>query len=171
MFRCPECGHETADAGNFCPNCGAALKSSTGDTTRVIPLPPQLGEDTGEFTDPGYLQALEYYQQLLPYMTPNADGVKPDMARSMFAMGQAAIYYGELIEIPYIKSDADDLNFGPLAAGSTIKAIALFKDTGLPSTSPLLCYLDEVTGFPFATNGGEVAIPWSDGPAKILSLV
>lgn len=67
---------------------------------------------TGEFTDPGYLQALEYYQQLLPYMTPNADGVKPDMARSMFAMGQAAIYYGELIEIPYIKSDADDLNFG-----------------------------------------------------------
>lgn len=52
MFRCPECGHETAEAVNFCPNCGAALKSSTGDTTRVIPLPPQLGEDTGEFTDP-----------------------------------------------------------------------------------------------------------------------
>lgn len=67
--------------------------------------------------------------------------------------------------------DADDLNFGPLAAGSTIKAIALFKDTGLPSTSPLLCYLDEVTGFPFSTNGGAVSIPWSNGDAKILSLV
>lgn len=67
--------------------------------------------------------------------------------------------------------DADDLNFGPLAAGSTIKAIVLFKDTGLPSTSPLLCYLDEVTGFPFSTNGGGVSIPWSNGAAKILSLV
>ena len=57
MFRCPECGHETAEAVNFCPNCGAALKTSTGDTTRVIPLPPQLGDDTGELTDPA-LRAL-----------------------------------------------------------------------------------------------------------------
>lgn len=67
--------------------------------------------------------------------------------------------------------DADDVQFGALAPGSTVKALAIFKDTGNPSTSPLLCYLDEVIGFPFATNGGEVAIPWSDGPAKILSLV
>src|SRR5574344_522112 len=67
--------------------------------------------------------------------------------------------------------DADDAKFGALAPGSTVKAIAVFLDTGNPSTSPLLCYLDEVTGFPFATNGGEVTIPWSDGPAKILSLV
>lgn len=67
--------------------------------------------------------------------------------------------------------DADDAAFGAIAPGSTIKALAIFKDTGNASTSPLLCYLDEVTGFPFATNGGEVTIPWSDGPAKILSLV
>ena len=67
--------------------------------------------------------------------------------------------------------DANDPVFGAIAPGSTIKALAIFKDTGNPSTSPLLCYLDEVTGFPFATNGGEVAIPWSDGAAKILSLV
>lgn len=67
--------------------------------------------------------------------------------------------------------DADDVGFGALAPGNTVKALVIFKDTGNPSTSPLICYLDEVTGFPFATNGGEVAIPWSDGPAKILSLV
>ena len=52
MFRCPECGHETAEAVNFCPNCGAALKTSTGDTTRVITIPPQLSDDSGEHTDP-----------------------------------------------------------------------------------------------------------------------
>lgn len=78
------------------------------DDVRAVDYEPT----TGAFTDPGYVQAMQYYQQLVPYMTPNADGVKPDMARSMFAMGQAAIYYAELIEIPYIKADGADLNFG-----------------------------------------------------------
>lgn len=67
--------------------------------------------------------------------------------------------------------DADDVSFGVLASGSTVKALVLFKNTGSPATSPLLCYLDEVTGFPFATNGGGVTITMSNGPAKILSLV
>ena len=67
---------------------------------------------SGEFTDPGYVQEMQYYQKLLPYMTDNPDGVKPDMARGTFAMGQAAIYYGELIEIPYIKADGPSLKFG-----------------------------------------------------------
>lgn len=67
--------------------------------------------------------------------------------------------------------DADDISFGALAAGSTVKAIALFKDTGSAATSPLIAYYDVVTGFPFSTNGSEVSTPWSDGPAKILSLV
>lgn len=67
--------------------------------------------------------------------------------------------------------DADDVDFGLLAPGSTAKALVLFKDTGSASTSPLLCYLDEVTGFPFATNGGQVTVPWSDGADKIISLV
>lgn len=67
--------------------------------------------------------------------------------------------------------DAADVAFGALAAGSTVKAVVLFKDSGNPSTSPLLCYFDEVTGFPFATNGAAVSVPWSDGSAKIISLV
>lgn len=67
--------------------------------------------------------------------------------------------------------DADDISFGAVAAGSTVKAIALFKDSGSAATSPLLAYYDVVTGFPFSTNGSEVSTPWSDGPAKILSLV
>jgi hypothetical protein len=67
--------------------------------------------------------------------------------------------------------DAADPSFGALAPGNTVKALALFKDTGNPTTSPLIAYLDEVTGLPFATNGGEVSVPWSNGPYKILSLV
>lgn len=67
--------------------------------------------------------------------------------------------------------DATDVGFGAIAAGSTGKALVLFKDTGSAATSPLLVYLDDVVGFPFATNGAEVTIPWSDGVAKIFSLV
>lgn len=67
--------------------------------------------------------------------------------------------------------DADDADFGLLAPGSTAKALVLFKDTGNASTSPLLCYLDDVVGFPFTTNGGQVTVPWSNGADKIISLV
>lgn len=67
---------------------------------------------SGEFTDPGYITALEYYQKLLPYMTENPNGVKPDMSRSTFCMEMGAMYYAELIEIPYIKADNPDIEFG-----------------------------------------------------------
>lgn len=67
--------------------------------------------------------------------------------------------------------DADNISFGAVAAGSTVKAVALFKDTGNAATSSLIAYYDAITGFPFSTNGSEVSTPWSDGPAKILSLV
>ena len=42
MTRCPTCGHEMADAANFCPHCGASLAKVAGDTTRVIPA---VGDD------------------------------------------------------------------------------------------------------------------------------
>lgn len=67
---------------------------------------------SGEFTDPGYVEALEHYQQLLPYMTENPNGVKPDMGRTNFVMEMAAMYYAELIEIPYIKQDNAEMEFG-----------------------------------------------------------
>lgn len=67
---------------------------------------------SGEFTDPGYVEALKHYQALLPYMTENPNGVKPDMGRTNFVMEMAAMYYAELIEIPYIKADNAEMEFG-----------------------------------------------------------
>lgn len=68
--------------------------------------------------------------------------------------------------------DADDLDFGPLAPGSTVKAVVLYKDTGNPSTSPLWLYLDSGpnVGLPFATNGGALTIPWNNDAKKIARL-
>lgn len=66
--------------------------------------------------------------------------------------------------------DADDVTFAALAAGSTIKAVVLYKDTGNATNSPLLAYLDNVTGFPMPTFGGDVVVPWSNSVAKIFAL-
>lgn len=66
--------------------------------------------------------------------------------------------------------DAADPTFAAVAAGSTAKAVVLYKDTGLAASSPLLAYIDTITGFPLATNGGDVAIQWDNGANKIFSL-
>ncbi len=63
--------------------------------------------------------------------------------------------------------DADDLDFGALAPSNTVKAMVVYKDTGNTSTSPVLFYFDTVAGFPFATNGGALTVPWDDGVKKI----
>ncbi len=67
--------------------------------------------------------------------------------------------------------DAADVDFGALPPGDTIKAAVFYKDTGSAATSPLIEYADEIAGFPMATNGGGVTLPWSNGAYKIFSLV
>ena len=68
--------------------------------------------------------------------------------------------------------DADDLDFGLLPPGNTVKAVVLYRDTGNPSTSPVLFYFDSgpSVGLPFTTNGGALTIPWNNGAKKIAQL-
>ena len=54
--------------------------------------------------------------------------------------------------------DAADVTFTAVTSGSTVKAVVIWKDTGTASTSPLLVYIDTITGFPLATNGGDITI-------------
>lgn len=63
--------------------------------------------------------------------------------------------------------DADDLDFGALPPGNNLKAVVIYKDTGNPTTSPVLFHFDTVTGLPMATNGGGVTVPWDNGVKKI----
>ena len=72
--------------------------------------------------------------------------------------------------VTYGVLDADDLDFGALPPGDNLKAIAVYKDTGNASTSPVLLYIDQATGLPMATNGGAVTIPWDSGVKKIARL-
>ena len=66
--------------------------------------------------------------------------------------------------------DAADVTFTAVTAGSTVEAIVIYKDTGSAATSPLIAYIDTVTGFPLATNGGDITIVWDAGSYKIFSL-
>jgi len=66
--------------------------------------------------------------------------------------------------------DANDVDFGAFAPGSSIRSLAIYKDTGNASTSPLLLFFDIVTGLPMTTNGGGVTIPWDNSAKKIARL-
>lgn len=66
--------------------------------------------------------------------------------------------------------DAADVTYAAVTAGATAKAVVLYKDTGSSATSPLLAYIDTITGFPVATNGGDIVVQWDNGTYKIFSL-
>lgn len=66
--------------------------------------------------------------------------------------------------------DAADVTFAAVPAGSTLEGVVIYKDTGSGATSPLVAYIDTITGFPLVTNGGDVLIQWDNGAYKIFSL-
>lgn len=65
--------------------------------------------------------------------------------------------------------DAADSTFATVT-GASVEAIVLYKDTGTPSTSPLIAYIDTGTGLPVTPNGGDILITWDNGASKIFKL-
>jgi len=65
--------------------------------------------------------------------------------------------------------DADDATFSE-ATGDTVEALVIYKDTGTPSTSPLIAYIDSGTNLPVTPNGGDITIQWSSESSKIFSI-
>ena len=66
--------------------------------------------------------------------------------------------------------DAADVTFTAVAAGSTALGVVIYKDTGVSGTSALIAHIDTITGFPLATNGGDIQVVWDNGAYKILAL-
>lgn len=66
---------------------------------------------TGEFTDPGYVKALEIFQQLTGYMGEISTAIDHETARNMFASGEAPIVYMQFAEIKMVE-DNGDIEFG-----------------------------------------------------------
>ena len=66
--------------------------------------------------------------------------------------------------------DAADVTYTAVTAGDTCEAVVIYKDTGVAGTSPLIAYIDTITGFPLATNGGDITIQWDNGSFRVFSL-
>lgn len=66
--------------------------------------------------------------------------------------------------------DAADATFTAVTGGITLEGVVIYKDTGAAGTSALIAYIDTITGFPLATNGGDITIQWDNGAYKIFSL-
>ena len=66
--------------------------------------------------------------------------------------------------------DAGDITYSAVTAGDTSEGVVIYKDTGAEATSPLLMYIDTITGFPLATNGGDIVIQWDNGAYKIYAM-
>jgi raffinose/stachyose/melibiose transport system substrate-binding protein len=83
------------------------------------------------FSDPSYVEALKYLQQLTPYFTPEYNSVTYDQGINDFTSGKAAIYYEQFNQVQYIMPATFDwswFNFPPIkgAAGDQ------FALTGAP---------------------------------------
>ncbi len=66
--------------------------------------------------------------------------------------------------------NAANVTFAAVPAGQTAEGVVLAKWTGSNATSPVLAYIDVITGFPLAANGGDIVIQWDAGAFKIFSL-
>src|SRR5262245_50460478 len=63
--------------------------------------------------------------------------------------------------------DAADSTFTSVTAGAAIDALVVYYDTGTPSTSLLVAYID---GFSVTPNGGDITIVWAGDPNRIFKL-
>ena len=66
--------------------------------------------------------------------------------------------------------DGGDVTYTAVTAGDTSEGVVIWMDTGVDATSPLLFYIDTITGFPLATNGGDITIAWDNGAYKIYAM-
>jgi hypothetical protein len=66
--------------------------------------------------------------------------------------------------------DANDVSFTGLSGAPSIEALAIYKDTGVAGTSPLLVYIDTATGLPEPAGATQVDVTWDNGANKIFKL-
>jgi len=69
-------------------------------------------------------------------------------------------------------ADADDHTASAVSAvaNSAIGALVIYQDTGSPSTSRLIGWIDTATGIPASPSGGDITVQWSAGASKIFML-
>lgn len=113
----------------------------------------------------------------------NSDTIKVMLVSSAYAASASDVYLNVVTNAnpPRITSamtlgsksatggacDGGDVTFSAVGGATAAKAILMWKDTGVESTSPLIVYIDTATGLPITPNGGDIIITWDNGTNKI----
>jgi hypothetical protein len=63
--------------------------------------------------------------------------------------------------------DSADPVFSAVASGKTVGAWLVYANSGSDSSSRLVAFVDNSSGLPFATNGGDVTIQLDNGANKL----
>ena len=121
---------------------------STSTTYRAVPT---LKAALVKNTYPQNLATDEFYTSISPYVLNTTQ-----------TLTNKAVVGGVF--------DADDVTYSAVTAGDTCEGVVIYEDTGNTATSPLIAYIDQITGFPLLTNGGDVVVQWDNGTFKIFSL-
>lgn len=66
-------------------------------------------------------------------------------------------------------ADADDVLLTAVS-GVQSEYVIIYKDTGTASTSPLIAFIDTMTGLPVTPSGGDELIIWDNASNKIFKL-
>ncbi len=65
---------------------------------------------------------------------------------------------------------ADPVNFPALVTASPVAQYLVYKDTGDPATSLLVCWSKSVQGFPFQPTGLDYTLLWGSGSNVVFRL-
>ncbi|MFJ7936063.1 ABC transporter substrate-binding protein [Sporosarcina sp. NPDC096371] len=74
-------------------------------------LEKDYNQDTGEYTDSGYITGLEVFQELTTYMGDVSTAIDHEAARNMFGNGEVPILYMQFAEIKMVE-DIGDVEIG-----------------------------------------------------------
>ena len=87
-----------------------AVSHYLGTICQRVVDPEILAKDyagQGNFTDPGYIEALNIFKKLGEYMTKDPNSVDHEFARNAFIFGEAPMVYLQLGECKYLRDDVD----------------------------------------------------------------
>jgi hypothetical protein len=65
--------------------------------------------------------------------------------------------------------NAANTAFAAVASGPAAGALVIFIDTGTPSTSPLIAYIDSYSGLPVTPNGSNIDVSFTGSGIFILN--
>jgi hypothetical protein len=134
-----------------------------------------------------YDKARESFLSQSPVLDWDTDNLKVTLVKSTYTPTLATDQYYNPVLTASTYNNGDSANLGTktvaagvadaadtsLTATSAVacNAIVIWKDTGTPTTSPLIAYIDTATGLPVTpAAGGTVNIVWDNGANKIFKL-